>query len=35
MSPTVICRAFFSLPTHGNQKTTGIVCILQKDYVAL
>ena len=36
MSPTVICRALFSLPTHGNQKkTTGIVCILQKDYVAL
>ena len=35
MRPTVICRAFFHSPPMEIKKTTGIVCILQKDYVAL
>lgn len=35
MNPTVICRAFFHSPPMEIKKTTGIVCILQKDYVAL
>lgn len=35
MSPTVICRALFSLPTHGNQKKQQVLFAYYKKIMLL